>query len=218
MKITGKVIIEKFNIVTEEITSTVEYNDTCYINTQLFVTGRNTSNLAIAGVTPISSQDPLSLWNIKTSSIRQKQSKINHTIKTETTSMADIGYPTWTDSVGINSQYVIYAKADGSNIDTLGFYDCYLSYTENRPFVRIGDSETLTGSYNSLFAGTTVPTLVPDESIELDYIPQVTVHKTAGEVQNTGEVKVATGSGWLIFNEADEGKSIEGSFTAHYLY
>ncbi len=41
---------------------------------------------------------------------------------------------------------------------------------------------------------------------------------TAGEVQNMGEVKVATGSGWLIFNEADEGKSIEGSFTAHYLY
>lgn len=116
----------------------------------------------------------------------------------------------------INSQYVIYAKADDSNIDTLGFYDCYLSYTENRPFVRIGDSETLTGSYNSLFTGTTVPTLVPDEYIKLDNIPQVTVHKTAGEVQNTGEVKVATGSGWLIFNNSDTDKSIEGSFTAHY--
>lgn len=117
----------------------------------------------------------------------------------------------------INSQYVVFAQSDSSSSAT-GFYDCYLSYTENRPFVRIGDSVYSTGSYNPLFAGVTVPSVVPDGYIELDNIPQVRVHKTAGEVQNMGEVKVATGSGWLIFNEADEGKSIEGSFTAHYLY
>lgn len=116
----------------------------------------------------------------------------------------------------INSQYVVFAQSDTSA--TTGFYDCYLSYTENRPFVRVGDSGTLTGSYNPLFAGLTVPSVVPDGYIELDNIPQVRVHKTAGEVQNTGQVKVATGSGWLIFNAADVGKSIEGSFTAHYLY
>ena len=115
-----------------------------------------------------------------------------------------------------NMQLVVQAKlnVDGSNVYNLGFHGVKLSYIENRNILRVGEINDLSGSYNPKFMNLTTTGLANDTSITVDSVLYSSVHKTAAESFSTLQVKIATGSGWLVFNPEDNGKTVSGNVTA----
>ena len=120
----------------------------------------------------------------------------------------------------ITSRFVILADSNIGGTGA-GWWDMKLSYTENRRVVRVGDLGLLTGSYHSKFSGLTVTPSAQDTrvligtgaplSASLDYT-------TSGvDLIATGQVKVATGAGWLIFHNSEPANQIDISTVCHFI-
>lgn len=96
-----------------------------------------------------------------------------------------------------------------------------LTYTENRRVVRIGDLGTSTGSFNAKFSGLTTTPAAQDTRVLIGSGSPLTasLDYTASGVDlvATGQVKVATGAGWLIFHNNEPANPIDISTVCHFI-
>lgn len=104
---------------------------------------------------------------------------------------------------------------------TSGWYDMKLNYTEARRVLRLGDLGLLTGSYDPKFSALTHTGLAADTKVYVGSGSplQMTLDYTMSTVAltGTGTVKVATGSGWLIFSDSEPANPVSGSTVVHYI-
>ena len=118
------------------------------------------------------------------------------------------------------SQFVIQASSH-NNADESGWWDMKLTYTENRRVLKIGDSGTSTGYYNSKFSGLSTSSAAKDVSVLIGSPSPLTAildYSSAGTpLAGTGRVKVATGAGWLIFHNSEPANPVNIAAVAHYV-
>mgnify|MGYP000149051875 CR=1 FL=1 len=120
----------------------------------------------------------------------------------------------------ITSRFVILANSDAGWTGA-GWWDMKLTYTENRRVVRIGDLGTSTGSFNAKFSGLTTTPAAQDTRVLIGSGSPLTasLDYTASGVDlvATGQVKVATGAGWLIFHNNEPANPIDITTVCHFI-
>lgn len=83
----------------------------------------------------------------------------------------------------------------------IGYYDMRLTYHELRRLVKVGNLSNSTGHFNPKFMGLT-PSVAPNNAkITVNNIPRTIVNKASLDAISGVEVKVATGCGYIVFED-----------------
>lgn len=111
----------------------------------------------------------------------------------------------------------LYPCVNLSNVANSGpaFNNCRITYTENRSILKVGNSVSLTGSYNSKFLSLPTSANLNEAQIKVGGLDFTVVTKHPAETIGSTEVNLASGAGWLVFSTNHVG-TVTGNVVCYY--
>ena len=109
----------------------------------------------------------------------------------------------------------LYPCVNLGNVYGPAFNNCRITYTENRSILKVGNSVSLTGSYNNKFLSLPTSAKLNEAQIKVGGLDFTVVTKHPAETIGSTEVNLASGAGWLVFSGNHVG-TVTGSVVCYY--